>query len=114
MGESAGEDKSRRAVTVALALQAPQATTPRRVRHRPRGVQGRPAAPRRVRATLRRLPGAARATRPCPDLPGRARLRPAAEEHRGDRLPSRPTAARPAALRRLLDLGPSPTDPRAG
>ena len=47
-------------------------------------------------------------------LPGRARLRPPAEEHRVDRLSTRPETPRPAALRRLVDVGPPPPAARAG
>ena len=53
-------------------------------------------------------------TGPRPDLPGRARLRPEAQDRRVDRLPPRPGAARPPALRRLLDLGPPAPAARAG
>ena len=60
------------------------------------------------------VPGPPGAAGPCPDLPRRARLRPEAEDRRVDRLPPRPGAARPPALRRLLDLGPPAAAARAG
>jgi hypothetical protein len=100
-------------VTDALALPAPQATVARRVRGPPGGLPGRPRTPRRVRPAVRRVPGAPGAAGPRPHLPGRARLRPEPQDRRVDRLPARPGAARPAALRRLLHLGPPAAAPRA-